>query len=63
MPELVIPAGRYESCLVYDEDLAVDDLAVCVRCGWLADLHDDADDHAPVVALAVRRDEAVRRAS
>jgi hypothetical protein len=62
MPELTLPAARYESCPVYAEDLAVEELPVCVRCGWLADVHDDHD-HAPVVALAVRPDEAVRRAS
>lgn len=59
---IAIPPARYESCLLYAEDLTVDELAVCVRCGWLADVHDDAD-HAPVVVLAVRPEAAVRRAS
>jgi hypothetical protein len=62
MPDVAVPAARYESCLVYAEDLAVDELAVCVRCGWLADVHDDRH-HAPVVALTIRPAEAVRRAS
>jgi hypothetical protein len=59
---IVMPSGRYEACLVLVEDLAVEEVPVCVDCGWLADAHDDHG-HATVVTLATRTPAAVRRAS